>query len=82
MVVEPKYKLKVIRVGRAIRASKEVRDRAKKEMGSSIYKKFSKDAVECPVKGKTVSFIECFVCPNYIRRYKGEVHCKGEEFSS
>jgi hypothetical protein len=36
-----------------------------------------KEAVDCPVKLKVVSFVECFTCPNFNRRVRGKVGCKG-----
>jgi hypothetical protein len=37
-----------------------------------------REAVECPVKGEVVPFIECFSCSNFLRRVKGKVNCKGK----
>ncbi len=39
--------------------------------------KMKKEAVDCPVLVKKVSFVQCFACPNFIRRVKGEVGCRG-----
>ncbi len=39
--------------------------------------KMKKEAVACPVLNKTVSFVQCFACPNFIRRVKGKVDCRG-----
>ena len=39
--------------------------------------KMKKEAVDCPVKLKKVSFVECFTCPNFNRRVRGKVGCKG-----
>jgi hypothetical protein len=36
-----------------------------------------KEAVDCPVKAKRVSFVECFTCPNFNRRVRGKVGCAG-----
>jgi len=72
-------KLKIETLEKAIRVSKDVREKAKKELGGKLVRKFSKDAVDCPDLGKKVSFLQCYVCPNFIRRYKGELHCKGEK---
>ncbi|MEM2926628.1 MAG: hypothetical protein QXO94_04105 [Candidatus Bathyarchaeia archaeon] len=36
-----------------------------------------KEAVDCPVKGKTIAFIECFLCENFIRRARGIIECRG-----
>jgi len=39
--------------------------------------RMKKEAVDCPVLRKTVSFAQCFACPNFIRRVKGKVDCRG-----
>jgi hypothetical protein len=39
--------------------------------------KMKKEAVDCPVLQKRVSFVQCFACPNFIRRVKGQVGCRG-----
>jgi transcription initiation factor TFIID TATA-box-binding protein len=36
-----------------------------------------KEAVDCPVKAKRVSFVECFTCSNFNQRIKGKVGCAG-----
>lgn len=40
-------------------------------------KKFGRDYVDCPHKGKQVPFLLCFTCPGFVRRVKGVVHCRG-----
>ncbi|RDD53723.1 MAG: hypothetical protein BA066_02825 [Candidatus Korarchaeota archaeon NZ13-K] len=77
-----KYELQVIKQSRAIKVDREYKDKMKELYGDKIISKFSKDAVECPVIGKTVSFLICMGCPNYVRRYKGAVHCKGDPLQS
>lgn len=39
--------------------------------------RMKKEAVDCPVLAKPVSFAQCFACPNFIRRVKGKVDCRG-----
>ncbi|HZY46965.1 MAG TPA: hypothetical protein VFE96_04135 [Candidatus Bathyarchaeia archaeon] len=39
--------------------------------------RMKKEAVDCPVLAKPVSFAQCFACPNFIRRVKGRVDCRG-----
>ncbi len=39
--------------------------------------RMKKEAVDCPVLEKRVSFVQCFACPNFIRRVKGQVGCRG-----
>jgi hypothetical protein len=73
-----KYKLEINRVEKAIRSRKESVQALKGVMGAKMIARMKKEAVECPVYGKTVAFVECFSCPNFVRRFKGEVHCRGE----
>ena len=73
-----RYELQVIKLQRAMKVSREYRDKLKDLYGSKVVSKFSKDAVDCPVLGKRVSFLVCMGCPNYVRRFKGYVHCKGD----
>lgn len=44
--------------------------------------RMKKEAVDCPVLVKRVSFVQCFACPNFIRRVKGQVGCRGLPLSS
>lgn len=77
-----RFELQVVRQSRAIKVDREYRDKIKELYGDKIISKFSKDAVECPVIGRTVSFLTCMGCPNYVRRFKGSVHCRGEPLKS
>jgi hypothetical protein len=45
--------------------------------GGKQIARMKKEAVACPVLNKTVSFVQCFGCPNFIRRVKGKVDCRG-----
>jgi hypothetical protein len=36
-----------------------------------------KGAVKGKMLAKVVSFVECFTCPNFNRRIRGKVGCKG-----
>jgi hypothetical protein len=44
--------------------------------------RMKKEAVDCPVLAKKVSFAQCFACPNFIRRVKGKVDCRGLPLSA
>ncbi|TMI14819.1 hypothetical protein E6H35_03780 [Candidatus Bathyarchaeota archaeon] len=46
-------------------------------VGGKQLARMKKEAVNCPVLSKTVSFAQCFACPNFIRRVKGKVDCRG-----
>jgi len=45
--------------------------------GGKQIARMKKEAVDCPVLMKKVSFVQCFACPNFIRRIKGQVGCRG-----
>ena len=36
-----------------------------------------KESVDCPVVKEEVGFLVCFLCPSFLRRVTGEVHCAG-----
>jgi hypothetical protein len=73
-----KFEIQIVKQDRALRVEREYKERMKELYGDKIISKFSRDVVECPILGKTVSFLICMGCPNYVRRFKGVVHCKGE----
>ncbi len=73
-----KYEVPVIELPRAMRVPKEISDLLKNALTKSMARKLKRQAVDCPVKGKRVSFAECYFCPNFLRRIRGVVYCKGE----
>ncbi len=50
--------------------------------GGKQIARMKKEAVACPVLNETVSFVQCFGCPNFIRRVKGKVDCRGLPLST
>jgi len=70
------YEVAVKEVEKSFRISEEVKKRL---LGISpkLLSKMRREAVDCPVLGREVPFIECYVCPNFLRRVRGFVHCKG-----
>ena len=79
---EDKYTVEVVEVPKAIPASKESLEAIKGAVKGKALAKMKKEAVDCPVKGKTVSFVECFTCPNFNRRVRGKVGCAGMPLAS
>ena len=75
--VEDKYMVEVLNVPKAIPASKESLEAIKGAVKGKALAKMKKEAVDCPVKARRVSFIECFTCPNFNRRVRGKVGCAG-----
>jgi hypothetical protein len=74
---EDKYAVEVVEVPKAIPAPKETLDAIKGAVKGKALAKMKKEAVDCPVKGSRVSFVECFTCPNFNRRVRGKVGCAG-----
>jgi len=74
---EDKYVVDVVEVPKAVPASKETLDTIKGAVKGKALAKMKKEAVDCPVKGRRVSFVECFTCPNFNRRVRGKVGCAG-----
>jgi len=72
----------VVEVPKAIPASKESLEAIKGAVKGKALAKMKKEAVDCPVKGRRVSFIECFTCPNFNRRVRGQVGCAGLPLAS
>lgn len=79
-MVEVKYLVKVMDAGKSLRVSKEVSEAVKNAIGGKMMQRMKKEYVDCPVAGKQIPFLECFLCVSYIRRVKGEVHCAGSEY--
>ncbi len=74
---EPKFKVAIKTLDRGLPTSEEALE-GLKGLGSKTLKRMRKEAVDCPVREKTISFIECFACKNFIHRVKGVVGCRGE----
>ena len=76
-IPEDKYSVEVLEVPKAITAPKECLEAIKDAVKGKALAKMKKEAVDCPVKAKKVSFVECFTCPNFNRRVRGKVGCAG-----
>jgi len=74
---EDKYTVDIVEVPKAIPAPKETLDAIKGGVKGKALAKMKKEAVDCPVKGRRVSFVECFTCSNFNRRVRGKVGCAG-----
>jgi len=75
---DTKYTVEVKQAEKALKASKESLQSLKGVVGGKQIARMKKEAVDCPVMKKTICFVECFACPNFLRRMKGNVHCKGD----
>ena len=76
-IPEDKYSVEVLEVPKSIPAPKECLEAIKDAVKGKALAKMKKEAVDCPVKMKRVSFVECFTCPNFNRRVRGKVGCAG-----
>jgi hypothetical protein len=56
---------------------KQYVDDLKGVAGGKQIARMKKEVVNCPVLNRSVSFVQCFACPNFIRRIKGKVDCRG-----
>jgi len=74
-----KYEVTVIKLDKSLKVPKGLVERLKGGLSRRKIAALKKEAVECPVRGKLVSFLECFFCENFVRRVRGVVYCKGEE---
>jgi len=74
-----KYEVSVISLERAMRVPKALSEELKNLPSKKMLRKMKREAVDCPVRGKRVSFVECYLCPNFVRRVRGIVYCRGEE---
>ena len=75
--VQPKYYVKVFEVDKPAKVSKEITEELKGVVKGGRMAKMKLEAVDCPALKRQVPFLQCFVCTNFIRRFKGEVHCAG-----
>jgi len=74
---EDRYIVEVIQVPKSIPASKESLELIKDAVKGKALARMKREAVDCPLKGRRVSFVECFTCANFNRRVKGKVGCAG-----
>jgi hypothetical protein len=74
---DDKYQVDIVTPPKAVPSSKESLEAIKGAVKGKMLARMKKEAVDCPVKLKVVSFVECFTCPNFNRRVKGKVGCRG-----
>jgi hypothetical protein len=49
-----------------------------KGVSPKMLKRMKTEYVDCPVLNQQISFVQCYVCRNFISRIKGQVYCKGD----
>jgi len=74
---EDKYLVDIFSPPKAIPSPKEALESIKGAVKGKMLARMKKEAVDCPVKLKKVSFVECFTCPNFNARLRGKVRCRG-----
>jgi len=79
---DDKYLVDVFVPPKAIPSPKESLEAIKGAVKGKMLAKMKKEAVDCPVKSRKVSFVECFTCPNFNARLRGKVRCRGLPLSA
>ncbi len=74
---EAKYAVQVVVPDKSPPTPKQYVQDLKGVVGGKQLARMKKEVVDCPVLGRKVSFVQCFACPNFIRRVKGQVGCRG-----
>jgi hypothetical protein len=49
-----------------------------KGVSPKMLKRMKQEAVDCPVLGQEIAFVQCYVCRNFQSRVTGKVYCKGD----
>jgi len=74
---EARYRVAVRIPEKPVKVSKERMGELRGVVKGALLVRMKREAVECPLRGETIAFIECFTCDNFLRRVKGEVDCRG-----
>lgn len=74
---EPKFYVEVKTAETAFKSEKKKLSQVKNVVRGKFFKEIQKQYVDCPVFRRNISFVDCFNCQNFLRRMKGQVHCKG-----
>jgi len=85
VVEESKYSVKICDSEKRLKVSKAVVDSLKGVASGKMMRRMKNEFINCPVLSKDRPFLECYACSNFLRRFKGEVHCIGlplDELSS
>jgi len=48
-----------------------------KGVSAKMLRRMRREYVDCPVLGRDMQFLTCFVCPNFLSRVRGKVLCIG-----
>nr|WP_191118574.1 hypothetical protein [Infirmifilum uzonense] len=72
-----KYEIPVKKLETAMSVDKELVEQLSKALSKKMISQMKKEAVDCPVLNKTVAFLQCYGCKNFVRRVRGIVYCRG-----
>ena len=73
-----RYEVPVVKLSRAMRIPKEVLEQVSNIGSKRFVRQLRREAVDCPVLRKSVPFLQCYICKNFVRRIRGIVYCRGE----
>lgn len=76
-----KFEVAVEKLDKALPLPRELSEQVKESLGSvsrKILSEMKKEAVQCPVLGRRVPFLQCYACKNFVRRVRGIVYCRGD----
>ena len=76
MSEDDKFLVDIFLPPKTIPSPKESLEAVKGSVKGKMLAKMKKEAVDCPVKLKKVSFLECFTCPNFNRRVRARLDAK------
>ncbi|WOV92571.1 MAG: hypothetical protein R1F52_05515 [Candidatus Nitrosoabyssus spongiisocia] len=89
--LEHKYEIKILQTDARHTFSPDLKNELKsggmmdekgklkiKGVSAKMLKKMKQEYVDCPVYNDKISFIQCFICPNFQSRVMGSVLCKGD----
>ena len=76
---EPRFFVEVKTANETFKADKRKLSQVKNVVRGKFIREVQKQYVSCPVFKRDIPFVDCFNCDNFLRRVKGQVHCKGVE---
>ncbi|ABL77742.1 hypothetical protein [Thermofilum pendens] len=74
-----KYELEVIKLEKPMKVDEKLLEDLKNaRISRKMISEMKKEAVQCPILGRQVSFLQCYNCKNFVRRVRGRVFCRGD----
>jgi hypothetical protein len=73
-----KFEVEVVKLDKALKINAELlKDLKQARLSRKMIAEMRREAVECPILGKQVPFLQCYNCRNFVRRVRGRVYCRG-----